>query len=556
MKRKLDLKYFIVFSSYHTFPENDMKKFKLLSLLLIVLLFAALLPVSATAVTEPDINAKAAIIVDADSGEVYFEKNADQRIQPASTTKLMTALLVIEDVERGSISLGDAVVASENCSYNLDDDSTNANPRIQPGESMSVQDLLYCTMLVSANEACNILAEYVSGTVSDFVDKMNARAEELGCTGTHFANANGLEDSDHYSTAADFAIIAREAMSHTMLQQICSTLNYTVPETNVTAERTLTNTNMLLNSDSEYYYPPAYGIKTGFFTNAGYCLVSAAEKDNMNVICVVMGGVEADDQFRESVTLFNWLFDNYEYRQILSSAETIVTVPVYMGTSETTGVRAEDPVSVILPRDYDIAMVGYQYVLYHEQKGERLEAPINAGEALGEISVVELDSDGNAVRTFGSSKLVATSTVEMSRVDYIRSQLTELFQTGPVRKIITILIILLAAYLLLVVFYFIQRIRHLRSMRLARKDRARRRAAEDAEWLTFPDEPENSEPAVDFFSEPESTPVKLEEPKAPAPAPAPIPEPEPKRDEPAEPARHSSRYDFADDDFFDSFFQS
>jgi len=523
-----------------------MKKFKLLSLLLIVLLSVSLLPVSALAVTEPDINARAAIVVDKDSGEVYFEKNADERIQPASTTKLMTALMVVEAVERGDISLGDAVVASNNSLYNVEADSTNANPQIQPGESMTVQDLLYCAMLVSANEACNILAEYVSGTVSGFVDAMNTRAEELGCTGTHFTNANGLEDSDHYSTAADFALIAREAMSHSMLEQVCSTQNYTVPATNVAEARTLVNTNMLLNSDSEYYYPPAYGIKTGFFTNAGYCLVSAAEKDNMDVICVVMGGVEMDDQFRESVTLFNWLFDNFEYRQILSSAETIVTVPVYMGTADTTGVRAEDAVSVILPRDYDVGKVGYQYVLYHEQTGSQLEAPVNAGEVLGEITVVELDEGGNAVRTFGSSKLVAASTVEMSRMEYIRSQLSELFLAGPVRKIITILIILLAAYLLLVVFYYIQRIRHLRSLRLARKDRAERRAEEEAQWLTFPDEAENNEPAVDFFAEPASEPPVLEEPAA-----APVEE-----EKPAEPAKRTPKYDFADDDFFDSFFQN
>ena len=529
-----------------------MKKFKLLTLALILLLTVSLLPVSALAVAEPEINAQAAIVVDADSGEVYFEKNADQRIQPASTTKIMTALLVIEAVERGDIGLGDAVVATENCLYNIDAESTNANPQIQPGESMSVQDLLYCTMLVSANEACNILGEYVSGTVTGFVEAMNARAEELGCTGTHFANANGLEDSDHYSTAADFALIAREAMSHSLLEQICGTQSYTVSETNVAPARMLTNTNMLLNGESEYYYSPAYGIKTGFFTNAGYCLVSAAEKENINVICVVMGGVQMDDQFRETITLFNWMFDNFEYRQILSSAETIVTVPVYMGTSDTTGVRAEDAVSVILPRDYDIAKVGYQYVLYHEQKGERLEAPINAGEVLGEISVVELDGSGNAVRTFGTSKLVAASTVEMSRMDYIRSQLTDLFQTGPVRKIITVLIILLAAYLLLVAFYFIQRIRHLRSMRKARKERNERRAAEEAQWLTFPDESENDEPAVDFFAEPEIAPAKLAEPKAPTPE----PEPETKPEEPAELARRMPRYEVVDDDFFDSFFQN
>ena len=523
-----------------------MKKFKLLSLLLIVLLAASLMPVSALAVSEPEIGAKAAILVNKDSGEVYFEKNADERIQPASTTKIMTALLVVEAVERGDIGLADGVVASEDCLYNIDEESTHANPQIQPGESMNVQDLLYCTMLVSANEACNILAEHVSGSVSSFVDAMNARAQELGCTGTHFTNANGLEDGDHYSTAADFALIAREAMSHPLLEQICSTLNYTVPETNVTGARTLKNTNYLLNDESEFYFEPAYGIKTGFFTNAGYCLVSAAEKDDMDVICVVMGGVEEYDNFRDSITLYNWLFENFENRQILSSAETIVTVPVSMGTSDTVGVRSEDAVSVILPTDYDISRIGYQYVLYHEQRGEKLEAPINAGETVGEITVVELDGSNNPIRTFGTSKLVAASSVDMSRREYITSQLTDLFQTEPVRKIITILIVLLAAYLLLVVFYYIQRIRHLHSVRVAKKERAARRTAEEAEFLTFPEEPASSEPDIDFFAEPEeSMPLELDEPAAPA---APSEEPTP--------APRTPRVDFADDDFFDSFFQS
>ena len=531
-----------------------MKKFKLLSLMLIMVLSLTLLPVSALAVTEPDIGARAAIVVDADTGEVYYEKNSTQTIQPASTTKIMTALLTVEAIERGEVGLNESVTASSNSQYNLETDSTNANPRIQPGESMAVQDLLYCTMLVSANEACNILAERVSGTVSGFVDAMNARAAELNMTGTHFANANGLEDSDHYSTAADFALLAREAMNHSLFQQIAATQRYTVPETNVTSARSLENTNMLLISDSEFYYAPAYGIKTGFFTNAGYCLVSAATKDDINVICVVMGGQQMNDQFRDSITLYNWLFDNFELRQVLSSAETIVTVPVRLGTSDTTGVRAEDAVSVVLPKDYDISRVGYQYVLYHEQNGEKLEAPINAGQVLGEITVVELDESGNAARTFGSSLLVAASTVEMSRLDYIKTQVNELIHTEIVRKIITILIILLAAYLLLIAFYYIQRVRHLSSMRKAKKERAKRRVQEEAEWLNFPEE-KDSDPGIDFFTM-DSKPAELESPaKNPAPKPAPKPAPAPVEKKTETPSSRISIPDYADDDFFDSFFK-
>ncbi len=514
-----------------------MKKFKILSLVLILLLAASILPAPALAVDGPELLSNAAILVNAESGEVYFEKNANERIQPASTTKLVTALLVVEAVERGDIGLSDEVTASDSSLYNLEYDSSNADPQIKPGETMSVQDLLYCTMLVSANEACNILAEYLSGSVSSFVDAMNARAQELGCEGTHFTNVNGLEDPDHYSTAADFARFACAAMEHDLFEQICGTQSYTVPATNMAGERSLKNTNLLLDENSEFHYSYADGIKTGYFSAAGYCLVSSAEKDDMRVIGVVMGGPSTNDQFRDSITLYNWMFDNFEMRQVLSSTETRITVPVSMGTSETVGVRAEDAVSVILPRDYDISKVSYQYILYHEQTGEELTAPVNAGETLGEITVVETDGSGNVTRTFGSSYLVAASSVAMSRTDYVQSELEELFSAPIVRKAVTILIVLLAVYFLLVTIYLIQRLRHMASLRRARRDRARRMTEAEAEWLSFPDE-EEREPSIEYFGEEDEEPASLEE-KAP---------PAPERPAPA-------RRDF-DDDFFDSFFES
>ena len=512
-----------------------MKKFKILTLVLILLLAASLLPAPALAVEEPELLSNAAILMNAESGEVYFAKNADDRLHPASTTKLVTALLVVEAIERGDIGLNDEVTASESSLYNLEDDSSNADPQIKPGETMSVQDLLYCTMLISANEACNILAEYLSGSVSSFVDAMNARAAELGCEGTHFTNANGLEDPDHYTTAADLARFACAAMEHDIFEQICGTQSYTVPATNVAGERSLKNTNLLLDENSDFYYSYADGVKTGYFSAAGYCLVSSAEKDDMRVIGVVLGGPQVNDQFRDSVTLFNWMFDNFEMRQVLSSTETRITVPVSMGTAETVGVRAEDAVSVILPRDYDISKVSYQYILYHEQTGEELTAPVNAGETLGEITVVETDDAGNVTRTFGSSYLVAASSVAMSRTDYVQSELDELFSAPIVRRAATILLVLLVVYLLLVTFYLVQRLRHVASLRRARRDRAERMTEAEAAWLSFPDE--EGEPSIEYFGEEDGASAVPEESVSPAserPAPA-------------------SR-DF-DDDFFDSFFE-
>ena len=514
-----------------------MKKFRILTILLIICLAAALFPASALAVDDPAVTAEAAIVMDADSGTVYYEKNADDRVQPASTTKMVTALLVIEAIERGEIGLGDTVTAGDDCQYNLDEESSNADPIIEPGETLTVEDLLYCTMLVSANEACNILASYVAGSVDDFIDLMNERAEELGCTGTHFDNANGLEDSDHYTTARDFALIAQEAVSHPQLIDICSATEYTVPATNVNDARELENTNELLNPDSSYYYPAAYGIKTGYFNNAGYCLVSVAEDNNIKVITVVMGSDEKGDNFADTVTLFDWMFDNYSYHNILSSTETLYTVPVELGMTDSTGLRADNDISVILSNEEE-ASVQYQVTLYHEQENTTLQAPISAGDVLGEVTAVELDGSGNVVRTYGSAYLVATNSVEMSRGVYIRAQIAELFQTKAVKNIIIVLIVILALYLVLVVFYRIQRRRHVRSVRMAKRERAARMAQQEAGWLNIPQDQRRGDPGIGYF---DSEPVPQQNDyQYSRPA------------QPEEYSRESSNK--ALDDYFDSFF--
>lgn len=469
-----------------------MKKFKILPILLALLMFAALLPVSALADDEPAITAKAAMLVNAETGDVYFSKNADDVVYPASTTKIMTALLVVEAIERGDLSLSDEITAGDDCQYNMDESSSHANPAIVPGETMTVEDLLYCAMLVSANEACNILAKEVSGSVDSFVDAMNARAQELGCTNTHFVNCNGLEDPDHYTTARDFSLIAREAMQHSKLVEICSELSHTVPETNKADARSLVNTNSLLNPNSDYYFEYAYGIKTGFFKNAGYCLVSAASHNDMDVICVMLGSEESGDQFGDTLKVFDWFYSAYSNREILSSTATLLTLDVELGTADSTGVRADSSVSVILPREEDTSgRVTYQVTLYDHKEGEPLQAPVNAGQVLGEVTAL-LDGE-----VCGTSYLVATTTVEMSRVEYLRSQVHDLFQTPAVRRILTILIILLAIYILLVAFYYYQRVRHLRSVREAKRIRAVRQAREEAEWLDFPDELEDAN--IEYF---------------------------------------------------------
>ena len=187
-----------------------MKKLKFLSIFLSFCLMAALLAVPASALEDPGIDSRVAVVLDRKTGEVFYEQNADLRIYPASTTKIMTVLLAVEAIESGSVSAYDDVTATQNMTYDLIADGSNAG--ILVGETMPLINLLYCAMLPSANEACNVIAEFIGGSIPAFIERMNARAVELGCENTHFTNTHGLPDINHYTTASDFCKIALDEL--------------------------------------------------------------------------------------------------------------------------------------------------------------------------------------------------------------------------------------------------------------------------------------------------------------------------------------------------------
>ena len=235
-----------------------MRKIKILPLILMFSFALALLCPGALAADEdtgidpaPELESAAAAIVDADTGRLLYGLNADEQRYPASLTKTMTVLLAVEAIERGDAASDDVVTAGDEAVQGMVEDGSTAG--IQPGETMSLLNLMYCAMLGSANEACNIIAVHISGSIDAFVADMNERAAALGCTGTHFANTHGLPDTDHYTTASDFARITREAMSHDLFLEISSTTTYTVPATNLSAERQLPNTNGLINPETQLY---------------------------------------------------------------------------------------------------------------------------------------------------------------------------------------------------------------------------------------------------------------------------------------------------------------
>ena len=229
------------------------------------------------------------VLMEANSGKILYEKNSNQVRYPASTTKIMTAILVLENCE-----LTDVATVSRNAIHSIPPDYVLCN--IKEGEELTIEQLLNVLLIPSANDAAVVLAEHISGSVSKFSDLMNEKAKEIGCKNTHFVNPNGIHNKNHVSTAYDLALIGRYAMKNDTFRRIVKKTQYTLPATNKYSktDRTFKTTNDLLikntsKSKSNYYYPDAIGVKTGYTGDAGNCLVASAKRDNMEVISVVLG---------------------------------------------------------------------------------------------------------------------------------------------------------------------------------------------------------------------------------------------------------------------------
>ena len=353
-----------------------MKKSRLISMILAVLTVFSIISPAALAVGKPELSSSECVIIgEPESGDILFEKNSDEKREPASLTKMMTLLLAVEAVEAGKVSLSDTVTASKNCRSDLTDDSSNA--QIYSGERMSLNDLLYCAALASANEACNIIAEYLGGSIPEFVGMMNRKAEELGCKGTHFANTHGLPDENHYSTARDLYTIACEGMRHGLFRELVGTAEHTAAATNASSERALRNSNALICQKSpygdDYFYEDAVGIKTGHTNNAGFCLASCAVKNGVTLIAVVLGAKgdmakgEYFDNFADSRSLLDWAFTSYRKAALIIEGENLGTHAVSYGERKgEMQLSAGGSIECLLPKDTDLSAVKKELELEHD----------------------------------------------------------------------------------------------------------------------------------------------------------------------------------------------
>ncbi len=263
----------------------------------------------------PDTYSETAVLVDADTGTILYNKGMDEKRYPASITKIMTAYLAIKNGDLNStITMSDAAV------WGIDRNSSHI--ALDVGEEISMSDALYAVMLMSANEAAWAIAEQVSGSLENFVQLMNDTAQSLGCKDTHFTNANGLHDPDHYTTAYDMALITKEALTSKTFREYASETYHEIPPTNMNNEtRYLTQGNRMMLSNSEYYYPACQGGKTGYTDDAGGTLVVWAEKNDMQLICVTMGAPDNATNYTDSIALFNYVFNNYSNTTLLSDYE-------------------------------------------------------------------------------------------------------------------------------------------------------------------------------------------------------------------------------------------
>ncbi|MBR3640464.1 MAG: D-alanyl-D-alanine carboxypeptidase [Oscillibacter sp.] len=428
-----------------------MKKTRFLSVFLILACLTALaLPIRAAALEDPAIRAKAALLADVETGEIAYAKNEHQQLYPASLTKVMTALLVLEAQSRGEVSFDEVVTAGESAfaaPYYARDGST-AN--IKAGEELTIDSLLYCMLVVSANEACNILAERVAGSIEAFVEKMNEKAAALGCENTHFVNPSGLHDPDHYTSAWDVFLITKAAMEYPDFMRFCDTANVVIPATNMSDARNLWTTNHLLSTWRVIGYRnrEAHGIKTGSTDAAGLCLISSAKRGELHFVSVILGAERIEENgvgnllsFSETTRLFNYGFDNFSFRTIIESKEIIQEIGVTLSKSDYVTVHPARDVEVLFPRDLDPADL--ERVVIAE---ESVAAPVTRGQKLGTLEL----RDGDKV--YASVDLLASSDVDADRLLVFWDGVKTFFRKPAVKPILIGLAALIAAFFLFSLF--------------------------------------------------------------------------------------------------------
>lgn len=415
--------------------------YRLKQTLTLFILLVFLFSVSGTVsfAEEIELTAKAAILVEMESGQVLYEKNADMRWAPASTTKIMTAIVALENAD-----INTKMKASSNAINSIPRDYGIAG--IRTGEELTLNDLLHFVLITSANEASNVIAENISGSIQGFVDLMNKEAERLGLKNTHFTNTYGLDDDDHYSSARDLSIMAREAMKFPVFREIVGKKVVPLPDTNLRKSNQWDNwhiesTNKLLNSTSQYY-ERVTGIKTGYTGKAGRCLVfSAINSEGLELVGVILGTETYDILFKESQELLEYGYKNFKYQTLASTGE-------YFGRYEVVDAVDNIPVDIQISGEVThLLPVSPEKLQQTVTTKETLDipfvAPISKGQVLGTKTWYY---NGEEI---GTVQLIAMNDIEKTMAAKIRDKITELVNDKKLRLIVISIAVLIFVFIVL-----------------------------------------------------------------------------------------------------------
>lgn len=372
---------------------NFNKKIKLMfsTILVIILLLMSSTSNIVMAKEEFNINAKSALLMDASTGEILYEKNIHEKLPPASITKIMTLLLAMEALDSNKISLNDQVQISEKASG-----MGGSQIYLEPGEIQTVENLIKAICLRSANDASVALGEHIAGSYDLFVKMMNDKAKELGMTNTNFMNSTGLPTEGHYTSAYDIALMSKELLKHEKIHQWLTLwiTNIKVGKNNDIVQ-TLVNTNRLIHD-----YNGANGIKTGYTSEAGYCLSASAQRGNLKLISVILGCESSSIRFSESKKLLDYGFANYDSLPLYKKGDFIKKVKLKKGLSEDVNVIIENSVNLLIKKGSS------KSVEKEINLPEYIEAPISKNQKVGEI-IFKIDN-----KEVARANLIAEKDVE------------------------------------------------------------------------------------------------------------------------------------------------
>ena len=317
-------------------------------------------------------NAKSAILIEAATGEVLYSKNASERLAPASMTKIMSLILIMENIEKGNLKWNDVVVVSKNAAS-----MGGSQIFLEANEMMSVEDLVKGICVASGNDATVALAEKIAGTEASFVKLMNEKASRLGLKNTHFVNSTGLDAEGHYSTAFDMAVMARELVKHPKILEFSSIYEDYLRK-NTSNSFWLVNTNKLVK-----FYSYIDGLKTGYTGNAGYCLTATGKKKDMRLISVVMGEVSTEKRSADTLAMLDYGFNMYTIDKLVDSGHSLGIVKANLGDPEYVDIVAKDDITVLNNSQKEKRNIKYSI------KTDEITAPVKIGDKVGKIEVYE-----------------------------------------------------------------------------------------------------------------------------------------------------------------------